>query len=40
MLIASQITPNNINAAGKTITEGIDYVFDKINETIEIKNRE
>ena len=40
MLIASQITPNNINAAGKTITEGIDYIFDKINETIEIKNGE
>lgn len=35
MLIASQITPNNINAAGETITEGIDYIFDKINETIE-----
>lgn len=31
MLVASQVTPNNIELVGDTVESSIDYIFDKIN---------
>lgn len=31
MLVASQVTPNNIELVGDTVESSIDYIFEKIN---------
>lgn len=31
MLVASQVTPNNIQLVGGTVENSIDYIFEKIN---------
>ena len=35
MIIADNATPNNIQIVGDTVEDGIDYIFDKINEVVE-----
>lgn len=35
MIIADNITPNNLEIAGDTIEEGVDYIFEKINLVVE-----
>lgn len=37
MIIADNATPNNIQIVGDTVEDGIDYIFDKINEVVEEK---
>ena len=32
MLVVNQLTPNNIEIAGNTIEDTVDYIFDKIDE--------
>ena len=32
MVTVSQITPNNIEIAGNTIEDTVDYIFEKIDE--------
>lgn len=35
MLVADNITPNNLEIVGDTIKEGVDYIFEKINLVVE-----
>lgn len=35
MMAASIVTPNNIEAAGETATDIIDYIVDSVDELIE-----
>lgn len=35
MVIADNVTPNNIQIVGDTVEDGIDYIFDKINDVVE-----
>ena len=35
MIIADNVTPNNIQIVGESVEDGIDYIFDKINEVVE-----
>ena len=35
MIIASQVTPHNIEVVGDTIEHSVDYIFDKINEVVD-----
>ena len=35
MIVASQVTPHNIEVVGNTIENSVDYIFDKINEVVD-----
>ncbi len=40
MIVAKNVTPNNIQIVGDTVEDGIDYIFDKINEVVDEKGEE
>lgn len=40
MVIADNVTPNNIQIVGDTVEDGIDYIFEKINAVVEEKEAE
>lgn len=35
MMVASQVTPNNIEIVGDTVESSVDYIFEKINDVVE-----
>lgn len=35
MMIAQNVTPNNLRAVGETVEYSIDYIFEKINEVVD-----